>query len=150
MNRSRSHNFRCNWPRRVLGGRAGLTLIELVVSLGLVTLVMAACGSVMLLACRGVGQGAATAAGLADGDGLVLQVTADLATALTITEQNARAVTMTVPDRNGDGNPETIRYSWSGTAGADVTRQYNGGAAVAVARNVYRFDLSYLAEEFVQ
>jgi prepilin-type N-terminal cleavage/methylation domain-containing protein len=129
---------------------AGMTLVELVVSLAIVSLIMAACGSVVLLASRGLGQGQTTAQAVADGDALGLQITADLASALTITESGAHAVTLTVPGRNGDAIAETIRYSWSGTAGADVTRQYNGGSAAAVAHNVYRFDLTYLSEQFHQ
>jgi prepilin-type N-terminal cleavage/methylation domain-containing protein len=129
--------------------RRGMTLMELVVSLALASLVMGACTGVILLAARSLGPSATTASALADGDGLALQVSADLATALTITESGAHAVTMTVPARNGDASPETIRYAWSGTAGGDVTRQYNGGTAAVVAHNVYHFDLTYLSGSYV-
>ena len=36
------------------------------------------------------------------------------------------AVTLTVPDRDGDNIPETIRYSWSGIANAPLRQEYNG------------------------
>jgi hypothetical protein len=51
---------------------------------------------------------------------------------------------MTVPDRNNDGHPETICYSWGGTAGNALTRSYNGGTASTVVPNVCQFQLTYL------
>lgn len=63
--------------------------------------------------------------------------------ALTITERTATALTFTVADRDADGQPETIRYAWSGVAGAPLTRQYNSGAALAVASDVRQFALAY-------
>ncbi len=78
----------------------------------------------------------------------MLQVSADLATAVSVTEANAHSITMVVPARNGDPNLETIRYYWSGVAGSDVTRQYNGAAPSAVAHNVYKFDLLYASGPF--
>ncbi len=46
-----------------------------------------------------------------------------------------------VVDRNG--TPITISYSWSGTPGDPLTRQYNGGAVINVLENVYDFNLDY-------
>lgn len=128
----------------------GMTLVELVISLAVMTLVMGACGSAILLASRALTTGAALGAGAAQSGALALQVSIDLATAVTVTEDGPHAVTFTVADRDGDGNSESIRYWWSGTAGDEVQRQINGAAATVVARNVHRFDLTYLAESFVE
>jgi hypothetical protein len=69
---------------------------------------------------------------------------AEVQYALTVTEYTATAITVTVPDRtDANTNPETIRYAWSGVAGAPVTRSYNGGAAVSVVPSVQSFTLEY-------
>jgi hypothetical protein len=62
------------------------------------------------------------------------------ATAISPSRMSARDLELTVPDRNGDGNSETIRYQWSG-AGAPLTRQVNGGAVVTLAADVREFSL---------
>lgn len=66
---------------------------------------------------------------------------ADIQLAQSFSENTTTAVTFTVPDRNGDNNPETIRYAWSGNAGDPLTRQYNSGAVVTVAENVHTFHI---------
>jgi hypothetical protein len=48
-----------------------------------------------------------------------------------------------VADRNNDAVDETIRYEWSGTPGASLTRKYNVAAAVTVLSDVNEFGLSY-------
>ena len=68
----------------------------------------------------------------------------DLQSALTLSELTATSVTMTVPDRNGDDVPETIRYNWAGTAGEPLTQVYNGGSATTLAANVQSFSLAWL------
>jgi hypothetical protein len=52
---------------------------------------------------------------------------------------------MTVPDRTGDSVDETIRYSWSGTAGDPLVYQFNGGTSLSLASNVQQFNVSALA-----
>ncbi|MCY2929664.1 MAG: hypothetical protein NTV86_09265, partial [Planctomycetota bacterium] len=75
--------------------------------------------------------------------GLLQQITAEVALAKTVTERTATAITFTIPDRNADGQDETIRYSWTGTAGGALTRTYNG-TGVTIADNVYYFNATYL------
>ncbi|MBP90055.1 MAG: hypothetical protein CMJ64_25665 [Planctomycetaceae bacterium] len=52
----------------------------------------------------------------------------------------------TVPDRDADGDVETIRYSWSGTAAASLMREYNGGTAVGVVDDIHAFSLAYTVQ----
>lgn len=68
---------------------------------------------------------------------------ADLERATGFTERTATSATFTVPDRNGDGRPETLRYAWSGTPGAPLTLQMNGGTIQNLATNVQQFQLTY-------
>jgi prepilin-type N-terminal cleavage/methylation domain-containing protein len=148
-------------PRRVppVRRRAAFTMVELTVSLAILSIVVLACGSVIVLAARALnnstaGSGARATAARAAMD----QISADLKAATGFSERTASAVTFTVPDRTGDGQPETIRYAWSGAAGASIvvgattytvapytlTRQFNGGAPVSVADNVQNFGFNYL------
>ena len=86
------------------------------------SVILLACTSVLTIATRSMNNGARAAtvqavAGRTAAD----QMADDLKLALNFTEQTATAVTFTVPDRNGDAQPETIRYAWTG-AGAPLTR----------------------------
>jgi hypothetical protein len=130
---------------RPLGSWRAVTLVEMVVSLTIVSILLGACGSVMLLASRVMGISAAgPAVSRAVADAAADQVAADLQMALQITERTATAVTFTVPDRNGDSTPETLRYAWAG-AGSPLTRQYNGqpAPAASMAENVQLFRLDW-------
>jgi hypothetical protein len=51
-----------------------------------------------------------------------------------------RSVEVEVPDRTGDGAADVVRYEWSGTAGAPLQRQFNGGASTT-AGSLQAFDL---------
>ncbi|MDB5296111.1 MAG: hypothetical protein JWO31_2094 [Phycisphaerales bacterium] len=124
-----------------------MTLVELVVSLALMTIIMGASTSIVLVASRAlsnetsnVGADALAARQATD------RVVDDLTVATAVIEQTAKAVTMTVPDRTGDGVAETIRYAWTGTPGDPLTRSVNGGAAGVVAANVRALNLAYLTK----
>jgi prepilin-type N-terminal cleavage/methylation domain-containing protein len=138
------HSRPCSVPACI---RRAMTLVELMVSLALVTIIMAACGSMLMVMGKAaandksnVGTDATVARSAAD------QVVDDLKVATAVTEQTANAITMTVPDRDGDGAAETIRYAWSGVAGDPLTRAYNGRAAAVLAANVRALNFSYLGK----
>jgi hypothetical protein len=122
--------------------RPGFTLLEAVLASFIFAFIMAALMSVFRLA----GGAVSASAGMTfPQSGEVLdQVATDVSLAQGFTERTASAITLTVPDRTGDGQPETIRYSWSGVSGAPLLRQVNGGAAVAIASDVRHFNLGYL------
>lgn len=123
---------------------AGYTLIELLMASAASTLLMGGLASALLISGKTM-----TADGPASSDanraGLVLgQVTRDLRHALRFSERTATATTFAVPDRTGDGKPDTIRYSWSGVVDAPLTYQLNGDAPLSVLDNVKQFRLSGL------
>lgn len=122
----------------------GFTLIEVILSTAIMAIIMTAMMSVMLLVSRTVNSGGGVNDRTVQAQDVIGQVVADLSLAVQFTERTDRAVTFTVPDRDADGNPETIRYAWSGTAGDPLTRQYNGAAVVNVAENVHQFDLAWI------
>jgi hypothetical protein len=71
------------------------------------------------------------------------EMAAELQFALAFAERSVTAVEFTVPDRNGDTSPETIRYEWSGTPGEALKRAYNDGPFVKVIESVVDFALEY-------
>ena len=125
--------------------RAGMTLAELSISLGVIATIMVATGSVMVLTGRAVAVTSAHASE-ARVDDVVTTFMSDERLALTVTERTATSITFTVADRTGDGIPDQIRYAWSGVAGDPLTRQVNGATPVVVARNVTKFGLSYITK----
>lgn len=142
MNRARRQPSPAGRRRRT--GASGFTLIEIVVSAAIMTIIMGAMMSVMLIASRAVNTADGANERTARARDVVDQITADLSLAEEFTERTDRAVAFTVPDRDADEQLETIRYAWSGVAGDPLTRQYNGGTEVTVAENVHRFNLAWM------
>jgi hypothetical protein len=85
-----------------------------------------------------------TATAIATGEALD-RLNAELRLATKFTERTATAVTFTVPDQNGDGVPDTIRYAWAG-AGTPLMRTFNGlpSPAASVLDNVQAFNMNFL------
>lgn len=122
--------------------RAAFTLVEVMISMGVVTVILGALASVMRLASTQLNAATGGISNVNKATTLLQQITTEVAMAKTVTERTATAITFTVPDRNGDGQDETIRYSWTGSAGGALTRTYNGADAT-VADNVHYFNASY-------
>jgi hypothetical protein len=136
---------RCANQQRVSARRRrAFTLVEMVTALASATILTAGLASTMLIAVRASNPANTPAAGMLQALGCMADMAAEVQYALTVTEYTATAITVTVPDRtDANTNPETIRYAWSGVAGAPVTRSYNGGAAVSVVPSVQSFTLEY-------
>lgn len=124
--------------------RRGLTLVELVVSMTIMTILMGAMASVLVVASHAVPDGRSPMEKKTQAADVLDQIAGELFYATSITEETEIAVTFTVADRNhGDPGPETIRYAWSGTAGDPLTRQYNGGSIITVCEGVQVFSLQF-------
>ncbi len=107
-------------------------------------IILAGIVGVMFLAYGGLSSGADKTDNMSRQSRAIQMITLDLSLATALSQQSAEAVTLVVPDRNGDGQPETIRYSWSGTPGDPLTRQVNGSPAAIIAEDVHLFSLTYL------
>lgn len=128
-----------NFPIR----RRAFTLVELVLALGISSVLMVSVASAVVIAARALPD-SKRGGQPTQREAAALRVLAREASyALTVTERTATALTFTVADRNGDGQPETIRYAWSSTSGSSLTRQYNSGTPLAVASDVRQFSLAY-------
>lgn len=122
--------------------RNGLSLIELVISMGSATVLLAG-----LTACIIISTSALNPSGNAirqiDAAAVQQQISSDIQQALRFTERTSTTATFTVPDRDGDGFVETVRYAWSGIAGDPLTYEINGGGTNTLIEDVQTFGMDY-------
>src|SRR5580765_8068353 len=122
---------------------SGFTLIEVLLSAAIIAVIMLGLQSAMVLAARAApSRTTSNAAALRSGRALD-QLTSDLSYATSITTMTATTIEFTVPDRNGDSQPETIRYSWTGVSGDPLLRTVNNHTPAAIAPSVNEFQLIY-------
>lgn len=121
----------------------GLSLVELLVAMAMSSTVL-----VGAVAAIGIGGRAfrASTEGVRSASAMDVleEVSADIELALAFTERSETATEFYVPDRTGDGAPELIRYTWSGTNGDPLTLSINGSTPVPVLRGVARLSLDYV------
>lgn len=110
----------------------GFTLIELVVSLGIVGVLSMALGSTILLSMRAMPTPGVSAETRASAGRALQVVGSDIRLATSVTMPNTRTLTLSVPDRTGDGSPEAITYQWTGTPGDPLVRQVNADTSTLV------------------
>jgi type II secretory pathway pseudopilin PulG len=120
--------------------RVAFTLIEMVTALAISTLIVAAMGSAVMVASAALPTAEAeqlqrTAREL---DWLMLEVSE----ADTIKAATGSELAFTIPDRNGDDQPELITYTWDGNAGSSLYRTYNTATPEAVASDIDSFVVS--------
>lgn len=119
------------------------TMAEMLISLGIFSVLMLGIGAALSISLRAIDNGASPTARTAQNAARVAPMAADLAAATGFNLRAAHAVEFTVPDRTGDSSPDTIRYEWSGKPDDPIARTLNGGTPVAVTAAVGGFDLAY-------
>ena len=125
------------------------TLIEMVMSLSITGILLAACGSILVLSLRSLESEKSPATQTALASNAMQEVAREVSLAISFKARSAEGqkpviLDFLVPDRDGDSAPESIRYEWSGNAGDPLTRSYNSSTPVTIALNVQDFSLSYL------
>jgi hypothetical protein len=129
--------------------RRAFTYMELAVAVAILAVIMVSLGSVIVAASKAMPAVTGSSDSNSTGaDAVADQMMSELRFATGISESTPTAVTFTVPDRNNDNIPETIRYAWSGLAGDPLTRAYNGGAPVPVVPGVSSLSLQYLKHKY--
>ncbi len=123
--------------------RAGYTLIEMIVSISSASILMAGMGSAVFLSTEAFNASEMPVAQRVDAAQVQRQILDDLRYASSFSARTANAVTFTVPDRTGDGRPETLRYAWSGTAGDPLTYSLNGSSPLTLLGSVNSLSLSF-------
>lgn len=122
--------------------RAGQTLLELVVATTSAVVLMGGLSSSIYIASQSLDVATGSLADTRSANTALEAINRDLQSALTISELTATTITMSVPDRDGDSVPETIRYAWSGVTGDPLTQSYNGSTETNIARDVQSFSLA--------
>lgn len=123
--------------------RHAFTLIETVVSLTISSVLLMGIGSSIMLASRALPGDDSLIAANARTTTIAHTLTTELSTALTVTQADPSTIAFTVPDRDNNGSSETIRYAWSGTPGAPLTRRYNSNPISLIANTLDDFNLTY-------
>ncbi len=132
------------WKWAAPACRRAFTLVELMVGMAVMSVLLVGLASAVVIASRSLpgpqSRLERTVRAAAALDGLL----EDLRLATWFLDHTDTATTFAVPDRNGDGRPEWIRYAWSGTPGDPLTRQISGGAVATVLTDVRQFSLALL------
>ncbi len=124
-------------------GLPAFTLIEMVVSLSVISIVFLAMGSVMMLATKAISDPDAPTHLMLDATEILDQMASELQVATSVIVATDKELAFTVPDRDSDGLDETIVYQWGGAAGDPLVRQYKGGSRVQILPGVGEFNLTY-------
>lgn len=122
------------------------TLLEMMLSLVLLSIVMASVTSAVIFASSANPKPDGREATLAKDSRVLSRIAEDLSVARYVLEQSAHAVTFVVSDRTGDGTPDRIRYAWSGTYGDALTYQLNDEDPVVLIDSHAIFDIAYTTE----
>ena len=135
------------FPKRQ--ARRGHTLLEMMLSLVLLSIVMASVTSAMLFAASANPDEDSPEVTIADDSRVLSRIAEDLSLARYVIEQTDKAVTFVVGDRTGDGTPDRIRYAWSGTYGDPLTYQLNDETPTTLLENTAQFGLTYTSETVI-
>ena len=124
--------------------RIGYTLVEMVVASASAAILMGGLASSIYIASQSLDVTTGPLTEARSAHSALATINRDLQSALTLSELTATTITMSVPDRDGDNVPETIRYAWSGNVGDPLTQEYNGGAATTVAQDVQTLTFNWV------
>jgi prepilin-type N-terminal cleavage/methylation domain-containing protein len=122
---------------------SGYTLIEMVLALAITSTLLVGMSASIVIASRTVSDGL-DVVGLALRTADVLgEINSDLSMAEAFAERSDSAVTFCVPDRDGDGQSDVLRYWWTGSGDKRLMKQINSGPEIALAEDVRQFSLTY-------
>lgn len=123
----------------------GISLLELITSLASAAVLFAGLATAVAFSIRAGDPSNGNFHNSYDAAKASQQITRELqsATGFNSAVCNSTRVEFTVPDINGDGSADTIRYSWGGSAGNSLTRTFNGGTAQTFLPDVNAFSLRY-------
>ena len=142
------HERRTSSYDRTRPSRAAFTLIELVMSIAIISVIMGGIAGAIMFSARQMARTAETETRSFTTCEILAEINAELALAMSVERRSDDAVTFTVGDRDGDGAPETISYEWQhdddDPAQWALLRTYNDGAPAVIAQDVRYFEMTYL------
>ena len=128
---------------RSASGSQGFSLVEMVAALAIVAVLITAIASAAMMVRQAIPRPNDPLLAAMDASDALDAAAADVLSALYVLDRSATGLTLVVPDRTGDGEPDSIRYAWSGTPGDPLTRSLNGGEATPVVAQVQSFGIAY-------
>jgi hypothetical protein len=123
-----------------------MTLIEVLMSLSILAVIAVALTGVMSFAARVLPRADSAANEGFEINQTLVEISHDIAEATAIQEIGISTIRFTVPDRNNDAAPETIEYSWDGTAGNGLRRIVNGSVAGNMIDKISDFSVAVQTE----
>jgi hypothetical protein len=132
--------------RRSGSNRAGYTLLEMMTTLPAVGLIVSGIATSVIIMFQAKRTDDNQFRNTYNAAVIAQHITTDLETATSIISSSASHCDFYVPDRNGDGYPERMRYQWTGAAGspANTLQQiYQNNSAQNLLSNVTTFNLTY-------
>ena len=118
----------CHAPRP---RRRGFSLAEVVVATAVMTVLGVGMTSAIVISQKAIPDGTSLSATSVSAGRVIDLISSDLQFAQTVTTLNPREVIFTLADQDGKTPAtETVRYFWSGTPGASLTREFNGHSVV--------------------
>jgi len=123
--------------------QSGYTLIEMVLALAITTILLMGMSASIVIASRTVGDGMDVVGLTLRTSDVLGEVNSDLSMAQAFVDRSSSAVTFCVPDRDGDGKSDLVRYWWTGSADGRLMKQINDGPEVSLAEDVRQFALTY-------
>ena len=124
--------------------RAGVSLLELMVTLPTATILIGAMASCITIMMRAKSQDDTLFRSTYDLSNAATQIASDLESAVAHVSSSTTHIEFVVPDRNGDGLPEQMRYEWGGATGANANKilwKYNREPLAVLFDDVGSFDL---------
>lgn len=126
--------------------RRGYTLIELLVATASASVLMIGLSSALYVSSRALETDEGATLVRNSADMALSRVLAEVAEAIRFTTLDSTTLEFTVPDRDADGQFETLRYGWSGIAGDPLMRSLNGGTDIPMIRDVQSLDFVKLTQ----
>ena len=122
---------------------SGYTLIEMVLALAITSTLLLGMTASIVIASRTVSDGLDVVALALRTSDVLGEVNSDLSMAEAFVERTDSSVTFCVPDRDGDGQSDLLRYWWTGSTDKRLMKQVNGGPDISLAEDVHQFTLTY-------
>jgi len=115
----------------------------MVLALAITTTLLMGMSASIVIASRAVGGGLDIVGRALRTSDVLGEVNSDLSVAQAFVDRSSSAVTFWVPDRDGDGESELVRYWWTGSTDGRLMKQVNDGPEVSLAEDVQQFALTY-------
>lgn len=112
-------------PRPAASFGRGFTLLETVLSLAVMSIILGAIAMALVSSAGALESGRDENAARSAASAILSETADELRTASKVLSRDNAGLAVEVPDRDGDGRDEVIRYSWAGTT---IQRKVNDSA----------------------